>query len=128
MVASGASGVTGGDIGADAMPDIDARSWGDFADQGKGDRSMLDTWTFAERSAADVVAVDDFGGPGDRNDSTNNNGTGGQDPEPEVVIEGLATGGYYKGGCSTVSGSAGSAGLVALLAGLATFGLRRRED
>lgn len=128
LAASGASGVTPSDLGGTPEPNVNARAWGNFNDEGKGDRSMLDTWTFLDRSDAFIVNVDDFGGPGDRNDSTNDLGTGAEEPEPEIVIEGLATGGYYKGGCSTASGTAGSAGLVAFLAGLATLGLRRRED
>jgi len=128
LAAAGPDGVIPDGIGSEPIPNVSSRAWGNFDDVGKGDRSMLDTWTFADRSDAFIVDVTDFGGPGDRDDSTNNNGSGYQAPEPEVVVEALATGGYFKGGCSTVSGSAGSAGLLALFAGLASFGMRRRED
>jgi MYXO-CTERM domain-containing protein len=128
-IAAGPDGVLGGSLEGEATPNVDARSWGNFNDQGKGDRSMLDTWTFVDRSTPDMVKVDDFGGPGDRDDSTNDRGSGFQPPEPSIMMQGLATGGYFKGGCSTAaSGSAGSAGLLAMLAGLVSFGLRRRED
>lgn len=128
LVASGADGILPAGAGSAPEANVDARSWGNFDDVGKGDRSMLDTWTFAARSTPDVIAVDDFGGPGDRNDSSNDNGSGAETPEPELVVEGLATGGYYKGGCSTAASPAGSAGVLALLAGLVGFGLRRRDD
>jgi hypothetical protein len=128
LTASGAQGVLPNDISADAEPNVNARSWGNFEDEGKGNRSMLDTWTFLDRSAADIVQVDDFGGPGDRDDSTNDRGTGELLRPPETFFAPLVTGGYYKGGCSTVSGSMGSAGLVAFIAGLSALGLRRRED
>ncbi|HCH66461.1 MAG: hypothetical protein CL927_08085 [Deltaproteobacteria bacterium] len=125
---SGADGVSGGDIDSEATPNEDARSWGNFDDQGKGDRSMLDTWTFVDRSNPNVVSVDDFGGPGDRDDSTNDRGSGFQAPDPTLTISALATGGYYKGGCSTAAGAAGSSSVLALLGGLVALGLRRRDD
>ena len=128
MAASGADGVMGGDIDDEAVPNSDARSWGNFADQGKGDRAMLDTWTFVDRSTPDVIKVEDFGGPGDRDDSTNDRGTGFQGPEPKLYVSALATGGYFKGGCSTASGAAGSTGMLAMLGGLFALAFRRRED
>jgi hypothetical protein len=124
-VASGPNGVDPGAIGDTPEPDVNARSWGNFDDAGRGERAMLDTWTFADRSAPDLIDVADFGGPGDRDDSTNNLGSGFEEPEEPEVIEEVADG-YFKGGCSTAGAS--SAGGLALVAAMVGFGLRRRDD
>jgi len=124
-VSSGADGVDPGAIGDTPEPDVNARSWGNYDDAGRGDRAMLDTWTFADRSTPDIIDVADFGGPGDRDDSTNDHGTGFEEPEEIEVVETVAEG-YFKGGCSTVG--AGSAGGLAVFAAMVGFGLRRRED
>lgn len=125
-VASGADGVASGDDGAPAEAGVNARAWGNFMDAGKGDRSMLDTWSFLQRSTVLTIDVPEFGGPGDRSDSGGNQGSGAQEPESELSTDGLTAGGYYKGGCSTTAG-AGSTGALAFLAGLVALGLRRRD-
>jgi len=124
-VASGADGVDPGAIGDTPEADVNARSWGNFDDAGRGDRSMLDTWTFADRSSPDVVDVADFGGPGDRDDTTNDLGSGFEEPE-ELVVTIEPADGYFKGGCSVMDAS--SAGGLAVFAAMVGFGLRRRDD
>jgi hypothetical protein len=128
LEASGPDGVLPNDLSGTPEPNTSARAWGDFDDEGKGDRNMLDTWTFLDRSDPFIVNVDDFGGPGDRNDTTNDLGTGAEEPELEEQVEEEAASGFYKGGCTQVGGVASSAGFLALVAGMASFGLRRRED
>lgn len=124
--ASGPAGLNPGSASDAPEADVNARAWGDYMDQGRGDRSMLDTWTFLKRSAPEIIQVDDFGGPGDRNDATNDFGSG-YIPPTENEPEAEPATGYFKGGCSTVGAASLGGWTLAFLGGLVVL-RRRRAD
>jgi len=66
LVASGSSGINPGPYANPAVPNVNARSWGNFNTSGlsKGNNAYLDTfaWVFADTSSTiEVIAVEDTG-------------------------------------------------------------------
>jgi hypothetical protein len=55
--ASGPAGVTPGPYASAPLPNVDARSWGDFTSASKGDDSLLDTYTWLGEDAAGPFAI-----------------------------------------------------------------------
>ncbi len=54
---SGPNGVNSGSYTAAASPNSNARAWGQFADSGKGNNSLLDTYTFVESDTSATLTV-----------------------------------------------------------------------
>lgn len=54
---SGASGILSAPYGTAATANVNARSWGNFNSSGKGNLSLLDTYTFLETSTSTTIEV-----------------------------------------------------------------------
>lgn len=126
LVTSGADGVSSGDYDDVAVPNANARSWGNFTVVGesapsKGESSYLDTFAWLEETASASLVVQVFESDADTD------GDGFTDIE-ELCDQGTdpnALAGYYHGGCAALP--VGPAALGALLAAAAVGARRRRS-
>ncbi|WP_428262428.1 thrombospondin type 3 repeat-containing protein [Haliangium sp.] len=57
LAASGADGLSSGDPAGAAQANVNARSWGNFANTGKGNNALLDTFAWLTDTASPVVSV-----------------------------------------------------------------------
>ncbi|MFT4623479.1 MAG: hypothetical protein ACI8PZ_002135 [Myxococcota bacterium] len=58
LTASGADGVLSGPYEDVALPNLDARSWGDFTGRTRGDDAQLDTWTYLDRVVSSRFVIE----------------------------------------------------------------------
>ena len=58
LVTSGANGLNSGDPNDAASPNVNARSWGHFQGDGKGNETFLDTYTWAAEDVSGVLQIE----------------------------------------------------------------------
>lgn len=105
-MSSGATGTASGSYTDDTVPNTNARAWGDFSENGKGNVSLLDTWVWIQDSRSSVLNLRAVDASVDEND----------DGIPDGCLYG-----YYYGGCST-AGRGSLWGLLGVLSALLLAG------
>jgi len=100
---SGAGGLASGAYNAAATANTNARAWGDFSENGKGNISLLDTYAWIQDTTSTEVALHVVDA------SVDENGDG----IPDDCLYG-----YYYGGCSTAPRASWWPGLLALFSAI----------
>jgi hypothetical protein len=112
LVSPGPEGLDPGNYDAEAVPNVNARAWGAFTEEGKGNYTYLDTFVWLRSATSDTVRIEVLDGVTDDN----------HDGKPDTCWEA-----WLHGGCSSAGRRpVGWVGL--LLAGLLGLVLRRSQE
>jgi hypothetical protein len=111
MVSPGPDGLDPGSYADPADPNVNARAWGNFTEEGKGNYTLLDTFVWLRSTTSATMTIEILDGYTDAN----------HDGKPDACWEAYLRGGCNSGGVAML----GWLGLVA--AGGLSLGRRRRR-
>ncbi len=110
LVSPGPDGLQPGNYDEPAEANYNARAWGNFQEEGKGNFTFLDTFVWLRSATSATMTIEIIDGHTDLN----------EDGNPDACWEA-----YLRGGCN--SGGALLGGLGLMLAGLGSLTRRRRR-